>query len=172
MKQAQRIATALGLVLLLVGQGATAAEFWVGWDFPRDWTPVPTAFVITYAADATQDLGQMQTQPSAPGACERFGTGPDVFCTIWPTCPSPGVLTFWVQALWGERDLSERSDPHMLCLFTAEKPCVCQDPATYTPPPQAPVVVPPLAATEIPPITTITIPAPPPFTPVFPPAPT
>jgi hypothetical protein len=160
----------LGLALLLVWQGAYAAEFWVAWDFDRDWTPAPTAFVITYA-DGSQELGQMQTPLSAPGACERFGTGPDVFCTIWPTCPPPGVLTFWVQALWGDSDLSARTDPQMLCLFTAEKPCECQDPATYTPPPQAPVVVPPLAASEVPPVTKVEIPAPPPFAPAFPPAP-
>jgi hypothetical protein len=172
MKQAQRMILLCGGLLLVAVPVVVAAEFWVAWDFPRDWTPPPTAFVLTYAADGSQDLGQMQTPPSAPGACERFGSGPDVFCTIWPTCPPPGVLTFWVQALWGETDLSERSDPHMLCLFTAEKPCECQDPTTYSPPPQAPVVVPPLAPTEIPPITTITIPAPPPFTPHPPPAPT
>jgi hypothetical protein len=64
------------------------------------------------------------------------------------------VVIFWVQAVWGENHISDRSDPLVVCLFTADKPCVCQDAATYTPP-----------------VTAISVPTPPPFAPTVPPTP-
>ena len=144
------------------------------WQFPREHTPQPTAFLVTYTGADGQTLDQMTTPPSAIGACARLGsTAPETYCTLWPQCPSAGVMTFWVQASWGATEVSTRTDPIALCLFTADKPCFCQDPGTYTPPPGgSPIVIPSLAATEIPPIQTVSLPAPPAFTPAYPQTPT
>lgn len=148
------------------------ATFALQWEFDRSYTPQPDTFVLLSATETGQTLDTMQTPVSVVGACAAMGGNPgaDIYCTQWPTCPAPGVMVFFVQAAWGE----EASAPSelMTCVFDAQTPCVCHDPATYVPPTGGPVVIPPLPPGDIPPVTHVSLPALPPFAPVFPPAPT
>ena len=142
------------------------------WQFDRAYTPAPSAFIVSYTTTDGQQVAAMSATPSAVGACVSLGgeATSDTYCTAWPQCPAPGVIVFWVQAVWGEED-SEKTNL-LTCLFDAAQPCICLDPVTYVPVPGAPVIVPPLPPGEIPPITTVNVPLPPPFVPAYPPAPT
>jgi hypothetical protein len=146
------------LPLWLLPQIVAAASFGLAWDFDRSYAPPPQSFLITYT-DADGQLQQMQTPPSPRGACATAVAATDnTFCTMWPTCPSVGVMTFWVQAYWSETLVSDKGTPLLMCLFTTSQPCICQDPLT-TPPPPVERPIPPQPPTL------------PVFEPKFPPAP-
>ena len=130
------------------------------WDFPRDYTPVPDQFLITYAFGGHEAMQEMQTPPSAVGAC---GTAEvDVFCTTLPGCPAAGeVVFFWAQAAWGDErsGVSERLACHI------QAGCVCQVLPTGLDADGKPL---PLTETAyVPPA----VAAPPPFVPQYPPLP-
>jgi hypothetical protein len=135
----------------LVPQPVLGARLFLVWEFERTYTPPPSSFRVTYTDPTGQTLAEMDTAPSPVGACTPpAAPNPETYCTVWPSCPPAGVvMTFWVQARWSDGQLSARSEL-VLCLFTVEQPCVCQDPATYV----APVV-----ATLEPPRIVFTLPA-------------
>jgi hypothetical protein len=122
------------------------------WEYPRDVTPGPEAFVLTVTQSGAP-VQQFRVPLAAPGACLTLPTGePDSFCTLL-ACPKPGtVAAFWVQAV-REEETSDLSNIATCWFEPGPQACACQDPATVitrlpAPPPPPP---PDLTLTTTPP---------------------
>ena len=108
----------------------------LGWTFPREYTPPPTQFIVTYTMASGTSMQEMATGVSEPGACDEEPASPDTYCTAWPTCPAPGdVLFFWVQAVWEQERSDVDPSERLACVVTAACTCdpVPTDAATSTP---------------------------------------
>jgi hypothetical protein len=129
---------------------ATAGEALL-WDFPRETTPQPASFRLTYRN--SNDPGGVLQQLGVPWhpleACASLfrdnAPPPDTFCTTLPTCLAPGVYTFWASAVTPTQT-SDPSSPFS-CQATADCRCL---PVETPAPTTAPTALPPAGGPPVP----------------------
>jgi hypothetical protein len=169
------------LLLLLLGTvlPLNADELVLNWEWPVDFTPAPTSFLVSYrSSQAPLTVSQFRLPNQGRASCLGVQTAvqltPDSVCGRPPDCLPPAIYVFTVQAEVGEQRSPEsppatcEAKPH--CLYNCQGvglPPALQDLANAAPPGRPPSaqevadVLASLARQPItPPLPSVTAPAP------------
>jgi hypothetical protein len=115
----------LTAVLMAGAMPLGAGELVLVFDFPADYAPAPTSYLVTYiASNAPTEAQQFRLPNRGRASCDGLPPGGaltvESVCGRPPECLAPGIYTFSVQAEWQG---GEGSDSSPLATCEAQAGC-------------------------------------------------